>query len=170
VPATLRITERDRRILAFAAEHRLIEAAQVGVLLGTSTAAAARRLGALQGDELVEGARRLTEAPRWFRILPRGLGKIDSDLGTPTPAALDPHRHDVGAGWLWLAAQRGAFGPLDRIVSERRMRSHDATAGGRLDPFGMRSPAGDPPGTRACTTPTSCWRRQPGTGWRSSWS
>jgi hypothetical protein len=63
---------------------------------------------------------------------------IASSLPPPRRADLDAHRHDVGVAWLWLAAQRGAFGSLDEIVSERRMRSHDGTPEGRERPFGVR--------------------------------
>ena len=163
------ITERDRLVLAFAAEHRLVQAAHVGVLLGIKTTTAAARLNALATTGLLESDHRLHGQPSWYRIRPPGLRMIASGLPPPRRADLDAHRHDVGVAWLWLAAhERHLRGP-DRIVSERRMRSHDGTAEGREQPFGVRLG-----GARARmaaiggTTPTCCWRPQPGTGSRSS--
>lgn len=47
--------------------------------------------------------------------------------------------------WISLASQRGAFGQVDRVLTERQLRSHDAgrSAVGRTDipseqPFGVR--------------------------------
>jgi hypothetical protein len=57
-----------------------------------------------------------------------GLATIGSELSTPRPVALSTYRHDVGVGWLWVAAHRGVWGELSDVVSERRMRSDDATA------------------------------------------
>jgi hypothetical protein len=133
-------------VLAFAAEQRLVEAAQVGALLQTSTGAAARRLRALASVGLLESDRRLAEKPTWYRIRPPGLRLIESTLPSPRRADLDTHHHDVGLGWLWIAARQGAFGRLRGVVSERRMRSHDGTADGGLDPFGMRLPGAGPRG------------------------
>jgi hypothetical protein len=59
---------------------------------------------------------------------------------------LAAYGHDVGLGWLWLAAHRGAFGRLNGVVSERRMRSHDARARGGGEPFGVRLPGAGPRG------------------------
>jgi hypothetical protein len=134
----VQITERDRIVLAFAAEHRLVGAAHVGVLLGVKTETAAARLNALATTGMLESDHRLHGEPTWYRIRPPGLRMVASSLPPPRRADLDSHRHDVGVAWLWLAARRGAFGALDQIVSERRMRSHDGTAAGRERPFGVR--------------------------------
>jgi hypothetical protein len=54
---------------------------------------------------------------------------------------LRAYRHDVGLAWVALAAERGAFGQLQEVVSERWMRSRDAVAAQSSpdpDPFGVR--------------------------------
>jgi hypothetical protein len=79
------------------------------------------------------------------------LDAIGSDLPPPR-FDLRCYRHDVGLGWLWLAAHAGAFGRPSDVVSERRMRSHDARAAGdeepRSEPLGVRlggvGPGGKP--------------------------
>jgi hypothetical protein len=134
----VQVTERDRLVLAFAAEHRLVEAAHVGVLLGVKADTAGARLRALTTTGMLEGDNRLYGQPTWYRIRPPGLRMIASSLSPPRRADLDAHRHDVGVAWLWLAAQGGAFGSLDQVISERRMRSRDGTPEGRDRPFGVR--------------------------------
>jgi hypothetical protein len=52
---------------------------------------------------------------------------IGRDLPPPR-RDLRCYRHDIGVAWLWLAASRGAFGRVERIVSEREMRSRDGAA------------------------------------------
>ena len=58
--------------------------------------------------------------PACYLIERRGLAAVGSRL----PAARSLNRaefeHDLGLGWLWLAAQRGVFGRLDTVVSERQ--------------------------------------------------
>jgi hypothetical protein len=62
--------------------------------------------------------------------------------------------HDVGVAWLWLAAHRGAFGPLAEVVSERTMRSRDGgeahatrvTGRSEHEPFGVRLSGQGPKG------------------------
>jgi len=118
------LTEANRRTLALAAEHRLILAAHVAVLLGSSEDAADRRLRRLVGSGHLRADRPLTTA-RWFQIERRGLKAIGSRLPRPRAAATDGSDHDIGLAWLWLDAHRGAFGPTRAIHSERRMRSED---------------------------------------------
>ncbi len=137
-PATrVWLTDRDRIALEFAAEHRLVLAAQVAVLLQTSVAAARKRLGKLVGGGYLRSDRRLV-GPGCYLIQRRGLAVVDRRL--PRPRDLDPatYDHDVGLGWLWLAAHRGWFGAVDRVVSEREMRSHDGRPEHRSEPIGVR--------------------------------
>ena len=141
----LRLGERDRLVLAFAAEHRLILAAQAGVLLGVSTGAAAARLRTLTRAGHLRFERKLI-GPGCYLIDRHGLRAIGSDLPRPRDVDLAAYGHDVGLGWLWLAANRGAFGRLDGVVSERRMRSHDARARGSSEPLGVRLPGAGPRG------------------------
>ncbi|MDQ6731150.1 MAG: hypothetical protein M3022_12855 [Actinomycetota bacterium] len=118
------LTEANRRTLAFAAEHRLIVAAHVAVLLGTSRQAADRRLRRLVASGHLRADHPLRTG-RWYQIERRGLGAIGSRLPRPQAADTAGSDHDIGLGWLWLAAQRGAFGPTRAVHSERQMRSED---------------------------------------------
>jgi hypothetical protein len=133
------VTERDHEILAFVAEHRIVLAAQVQKLLGVSGGMAYRRLGALTARKLIAHTRVLHGEPGWYQITRSGLALIGSELPPPR-IDLRCFRHDIGAAWLWLAAARGAFGRLERVVSEREMRSRDgaAAAAGEPPPFGVR--------------------------------
>jgi DNA-binding transcriptional ArsR family regulator len=119
------LTERDRELLAFLAEHRFALAAQLGRLLGSSAAAVGRRLGALRAARLVEAERPLRHDPTAWAITRRGLAMAGGDLSRPRPIDLATYRHDVGVGWLAVGAHRGVFGELSEVVSERRMRSQD---------------------------------------------
>lgn len=118
------LTPANRRTLAFAAEHRLILAAHVAVLLGSSEDAADQRLRRLVASGHLRVDRPLTTA-RWFQIERHGLNAIGSRLPRPHAAGTDGSDHDIGLGWLWLDAHRGSFGPTRAIHSERRMRSED---------------------------------------------
>lgn len=124
-------------MLAFAAEHRLILAAQVGVLLGTSAEAARTRLHALCNDEYLRCERRVP-GPACYLIERPGLAAVGSRL--PRPRGVDPagYEHDRGLAWLWLAAERGVFGTLDGVISERHMRSHDGRVQEPSQPLGVR--------------------------------
>jgi hypothetical protein len=120
------VTERDVRLLAFVAEHRIVLARQVQALLGVSKTVAYSRLRGLADRGLIEHSHVLHREPGWYQITRSGLAMIGSDLPPPR-LDLRCHRHDIGVAWLWLAASRGAFGRVERIVSEREMRSRDAT-------------------------------------------
>jgi hypothetical protein len=127
------MTERDREILAFAAEHRIILAAHVQMLLDVSAGVASRRLAGLRGRGLLKQAQVLHQQPSWYWITRPGLALVGSDLPPPR-VHLGCYQHDIGLAWVWLAASRRAFGRAERIVSEREMRSRDgastATGGG----------------------------------------
>jgi hypothetical protein len=119
------VTDRDRELLAFAAEHRLVLAAQAQTLLGASEGVAYRRLSALTTRGLLKHTQMLHRRPGWYQITRAGLALIGSGLPVPR-LDLRCYEHDIGLAWLWLAAARGAFGRVDRIVSEREMRSRDS--------------------------------------------
>jgi hypothetical protein len=121
-------------MLRFAAEHRFVIAAQVATLLGVSEAAAESRLRRLGTSGHVRRHRELHRGPTWHQITAAGLRAAGSDLPSPRGFDLATHRHDAGLGWLMLAAQAGRFGPLQGVISERRMRSHD----GRTQDGGQR--------------------------------
>lgn len=125
-PASVQITDRDRLLLAFAAEHRFITAAQLTVVLEVTAPAADTRLRTLRAGDYLRRDRKLHVTPAAHRITPAGLRAIGSDLPAPREVDLGSYRHDEGLAWLMLAAQRGGFGPLRAVISERRMRSEDA--------------------------------------------
>jgi hypothetical protein len=136
-PAATRITDRDRAALEFASEHRLVLAAHVQALLGVSAAGSYRRLRALSVAGLLVCDRIFHTRPGCYRITGKGLAVIGSELARPA-IDLRCYDHDVGVAWLWLAARNGAFGDLSQVLSERRLRSHDAGQDGRADPLGVR--------------------------------
>lgn len=119
----LRLTPRDRRMLFFLAEHRLVLESQIVALLGDSARSVRRRIGTLAAKGYLARQQGF-DASRCCVIRPRGLAAIGSRLKAPEEN-LGMYRHDVGVGWLWLGAARGAFGPLADVIGERRIRSHD---------------------------------------------
>jgi hypothetical protein len=120
----VRLTDRDRALLAFAAEHRLVLETQVATLLGTSLGAAAARLRVLAGENYLARRRLFAGQSAYCQIRPRGLAAVASELPPPRLKLAD-YRHDVGVAWLWLAARAGTFGRSAEVLGERRLRSHD---------------------------------------------
>jgi len=129
-----RASERDLELLEFLAEHRLALPAHVAVLLETSNAAATTRLKRLAGAGLVKGH---AGFQRFYQITKGGLGMIGSSLSSPG-TNLREYEHDVGVAWLWLAAHRGTFGPVEEIISDRRLRSHDGFRDPQTEPLAVR--------------------------------
>ncbi len=109
---------------------------QVAVSLGVTDATAAARLRRLQDLRLVNYDRIFERAAPSVSITRVGLHAIESRLPPPR-IDLKGYRHDIGVGWLWLAARDGAFGPTSEIVSEREMRSHDLRSDRIAEPFGV---------------------------------
>jgi hypothetical protein len=130
--------EHDRRLLEFASHHRIILTSQLAVLLGVGIEAAQTRLSALRNAGLVRDARRYRDAPPGDQITGAGLRAIASELRAPQRSYPGGYQHDVGLGWLWVAARVGAFGSLRGVHSERHMRSHDARSDDWDDRFGVR--------------------------------
>ena len=139
------LTERDRRVLEFAAQQRLVLAAQVANLLGVSPATARGRLHRLSESGHVRFERELS-GPGCYLIERPGLRAIGSRLPAPRAVNRSEYEHDIGLGWLWLGAQRGVFGRLDAVISERQMRSHDGRAEREAQPLGVRLPGVRPHG------------------------
>ena len=136
--------DADRGVLAFAAGHHLVLAEQVAILLGIDADAARERLARLEVAGLIRRTRMLASDPGCYQITSAGLAAIASELAPPR---LDPgrYRHDVGAGWLWLAATKNrTFGPVEQVLSEREMRAHDTE----------RNAAEPPTATPGATQPT----------------
>ena len=138
----VRLTGRDRELLGFMAEHRLILAAHAQALLGVSASAAAARLRALTSAGFVSSHRIFHQQPAAHQITGDGLRAISSELPRPR-IDLRCYNHDVGLAWVWLMARSGTFGPLRGLLSERQLRSRDArgaagAAGGDRQPLGVR--------------------------------
>jgi hypothetical protein len=139
-PQSVQLTEADRTLLVFAAEHRFVLAAQVAALLEVGAAAASARLRRLSRAGYLRRARELHRGPVWHQITRAGLRAIGSDLPAPRGFDLATHRHDAGLGWLMLAARAGRFGRPGRVISEREMRSHDGRAAEPAQRYGVRVP------------------------------
>lgn len=134
----VQITDTDRDVLRFAAEHRFVIAAQVAALLGVSASAADARLRRLGSAGHMRRHKELHRGPTWHQITAAGLRAAGSDLPAPRGFDLATHRHDAGLGWLMLAAHAGRFGALQRVISERRMRSYDGRAEDGAPRYGVR--------------------------------
>jgi hypothetical protein len=133
----MRITERDRELLAFAADHKLVLPGHISALLGVAESTASSRLRRLARGGYLRPDDELHGQPTCYLIRQRGLDVIGSDLPPPRP---DPrsYRHDVGLAWLWLTARSGRLGPMREILSERQLRSHDGVTGRSGSPLGVR--------------------------------
>ncbi|MGI8430054.1 MAG: hypothetical protein ACR2OB_12320 [Solirubrobacteraceae bacterium] len=146
-PRSVRITERDRELLAFAADHRLVLAAHVQVLLGVSAGSAYSRLRSLTAAGMLKQRTVFHHQPGCYRITGPGLAVAGSKLPAPR-LDYNCYEHDVGVAWLWLAARDGAFGSPQAVLSERQIRSHDASPDGRGAPYAVRlggiGPGGQP--------------------------
>jgi hypothetical protein len=143
--AATRITERDRVLLELAAEHRLVLSTHAQVLLGVARATAEERLRSLRARRLLMREPTFDGQPSCYQITRGGLATIASELPRPR-LNLAEYAHDVGVGWLWLAARSGRLGPVNEVVSERRMRSRDAAGDRDGDPFGVRLGGAGPGG------------------------
>ncbi len=130
------IGDRDRQILELLAEHRVLVGLHVQALLGVGADAAARRLRRLREAGLIRSERVFEGYPAAIWISPRGLAAIESRLPAPK-LDLRGYRHDIGLGWLWLAARNGAFGAVAEQISERSMQSLDRRADRPGAPFGV---------------------------------
>ncbi len=142
---SVRITERDRQLLAFVARHRFVLSTHVQALLGISAAAASARLRALSAAGMLSHGRLLHQQPAHHQITSKGLALIGSDLPRPR-FDLRCYEHDAGVAWLWLAARSGTFGALREVLSERQLRSRDAKPDGRRNPLGVRLGGAGPGG------------------------
>jgi hypothetical protein len=141
-PLESAITDVDRSVLGPLAEHRVLIVPQVAHLLDVTESTAARRLRRLQRSGLVEYQRVFSNQPAAAWITRRGLDAIEHQLPAPR-IDLRGYRHDVGVGWLWMAAHAGVFGAATAVTSEREMRASDARSGGdAIDQGRAREPFG----------------------------
>ena len=132
------LTERDASLLGPLAEHRILIVPQVALLLGVSERTALSRLRALERNRLLQLRPIFQGLPQAASIQSRGLRALGSPLKAPQ-LNLNEYRHDVGVGWLWLAARAGRFGELRTLTVERQMQAEDAavTAGGGSARWGV---------------------------------
>jgi DNA-binding transcriptional ArsR family regulator len=137
------LSEIDLELLRFLAEHRFALADHAAALLGVTRRTAGERLARLVDGGYVREASVPGRQPAMYLIKRSGLAAVGSALPAPLLKTLN-YEHDVGLAWLWLAAQRGTFGPLSEILSERTLRSRDgararsAGLGGCEEPLGVR--------------------------------
>ena len=124
----VRLSPRERQVLAFMAEHTLVVRRQVEMLTGGSAATTGHGLAGLLHRGYVRVENGIGE-PCWL-IRRAGLDAVASGLPVPK-LKFGTYAHSVGLAWLWLAARAGAFGPVAEVIGERRMRSHD---GGDISP------------------------------------
>jgi DNA-binding PadR family transcriptional regulator len=136
-PRPVRITERDREVLTFVADHRLVLAGHVGALLGVSEGTAYARLHRLASADLLN-QRTEFHQPACYQITRKGLAAIGSELPKPRGIDLSCYAHDVGIAWVWLGARAGAFGAVREVLSERQMRSWDARPDRETEPLAVR--------------------------------
>jgi hypothetical protein len=133
----IQLTERDRGLLRFVADHRLVLASQAQALLGTSESLTWTRLRALERGSYLAHHRLFHRQPGCHQVTRRGLAAIGSDLPRPR-IDLRAYMHDVGLGWLWLSARAGKFGPVSEVLSERQLRSRDGLPGSGRERLGVR--------------------------------
>lgn len=137
------LSEIDLELLRFLAEHRFLLAEHAAALLGVTPQTASRRLARLARARYVRQEAGFNHQPDMHLITRAGLAAVGSTVSAPRVNLLT-YEHDVGLAWLWLAAQRGTFGPLSEILGERSLRSQDgardrsAGCGDSAEPFGIR--------------------------------
>lgn len=118
------LTSADLSVLGPLAEHRLLIVPQLAVLLGVGAATATRRCRRLADARLLRLERTFNRLPAAASIAAAGLQTIGSPLKPPA-FNLAEYRHDVGVGWLWLAARAGRFGRPRTLLTERVMQARD---------------------------------------------
>ena len=111
-------------MLEFLAAQRFVVAPQVQALLGCSARTAREQLRLLALAGHAERAPIFAGRPSTWQINAAGLRAVGSSLSAPR-LQLSSYEHDLGLGWLWLAARNGALGELTSVRSERELRSAD---------------------------------------------
>jgi len=134
---TALIDDRDREILTALAGHRVMVVPQLAMAFAdSSTRALNARLRRLASERLITSQRIFEGRPAAISITGRGLRSIES--GGPAPRVdLKAYRHDVGVGWLYLAARQGVFGTLTDLRLERELRGDDHRADRQGPPAGI---------------------------------
>jgi hypothetical protein len=133
----IRLGGPDLELLWFLAEHRMVLPDHAAALLGTTVEAAKARLARLKGAGYVRREALFHKQPAMHLISRDGLNALGSRLPTPR-RDVHAYEHDAGVAWLWIAARRGTFGPLQEIVGERGMRSHDGARDPSSEPLAVK--------------------------------
>jgi hypothetical protein len=128
------MTGNDLAILRFAAEHEGVLSRQIAVLVRSSEPDAAERLKRLDAQGLTRHHRTHHEQAGYHQITTRGLDAIGSSLPEPRAETITDHRTQLSLPWLTLLAVGGRFGPINRAITERVMRHHDANVLGGANP------------------------------------
>jgi hypothetical protein len=118
------VSEVDEEVLRYVARHPFVLVSHVQALLDLQEQAAAERLASLSAEGLIRLAPRLRNQLAGYQVTRSGLAQIGSDLPVPR-VDLRRYWHDIGVGWLWVAARNGVFGEIERVFSEREMRAAD---------------------------------------------
>lgn len=131
------LSERDLELLRFAAEHRFVLVTQVQALLGVSADTALRRCRTLETAGYLADRSEYLDEPRCFRAKPKGVRAVGKTYGQAQVDSMF-YRHNAGVGWMWLAAQRGAWGDYGELISERSLRAGGGLGGDPHEPAGVR--------------------------------
>jgi DNA-binding MarR family transcriptional regulator len=158
----LQLSERDRALLAALAEQRVMIAAQLATHLQVRPGTADARARRLERLGLIDRHRVFRERPAALTITRRGLQAIERSLPAPE-LELSTYRHDLGLGWIWLAARGGSLGDVGQLVGEREMRSHDRRDGSEHEPYGVGLAGFERSGRRARHYPDLMLIRPDGT-------
>jgi hypothetical protein len=120
----VQLTDRDLDLLRFVAAHRFVQARHAHEWVGANRSIAYRLLSRLVDAGLLRYERIFHAQPGIFLITNGGLAVIDSPLPKPQ-IDLRIYRHETLVVTAWLAAHRGAFGPVEGLATEREIRHHD---------------------------------------------
>jgi len=125
---TAPIDDRDREILTLLAEHRVMVVPQLALAFADLSARALQaRVRRLAEGRLLRSQSIFEGRPAAVWITGAGLRAVESRLAAPR-VSLQEYRHDIGVGWLYLAARQGVFGTLTDLRLERELRSDDRRA------------------------------------------
>ncbi len=138
------MTSEDEQILQFAAEHRAILVEHLEALLHITATEAQTRLAELARQGLTRHHRTHHGQPGHHQITSRGLTAIKSPLPEPRFETIRGYRDETKIPYVTLAARRGRFGTVHRVLTERVMRHKDTTQRADRRAPGSRDSDGEP--------------------------
>jgi len=134
---TALIDDRDRELLTVLADHRVMVLPQLAMAFPEiSTRALNARVRRLAGGRLITTQRIFERRPAAVSITQTGLRAIESGLPAPR-VDLMAYRHDLGVGWVHVAARQGVFGTLTDLRLERELRADDRRSDREGPPAGI---------------------------------